>query len=511
MIKCFCRETLANLRNNVRVPTKLRLNKFSASNRNHTSYDKDEFRRFSRGEVERLPFSDPYFEHLEANYLEAPLDLNTCSVSESPLLTRNNVGLGFLILNSEYIGSKCVSNLYRELLELENNVYKRFVVLTSMSRNVFSKGLDPSELHLFHDSILKLSSLKETPLKKNPDFKLDLINLNMERFKKALEEYVKNVLQLLYIIKTYRKPLIVYGNGQMESFGSNLCFISSFSSCYKHSTYQANTDQTLFNNFGSTFVLSNLRGNLGEYLLLTNDSLVGKDLIWSGLAKKFIEPSSINNIQIISDRLVELPEKYVESYINEFNINLSSPDFKLKNYESVINEHFKHDNIRDIVASLKNSCNKAKSKNANDSDMPNFEQTILENMPKSSDTNSSGVNVLDGMLEIIKKLKVTKYKILSELKIGVNEWSSMVNLSYKSTSTIKQENAKLLYNLIMEILLIESLKLESKLFFKSFRMDVDFSSVFDSLFDRSTSSYSRHESGNVKDALACMKQFLNIK
>eukprot|EP00375_Theileria_parva_P000598 XP_763268.1 hypothetical protein [Theileria parva strain Muguga] len=401
MLGSFCRESLETLRRKVRASTKFRINKFSTYNKDHTSYEKDEFRLFSRGEIERLPFSDPYFEHIQANYLDAPLDLRTSCVSESPLLTRNNVGLGFLILNSEYIGSNCVSNLYRELLDLENNVYKRFVVLTSMNRVVFSKGLDPSEVHLFHDSILKLTRLKETPLKKNPDFKLDLINSNLERFKKALEDYVKNVLHLLYLIKTYRKPLVIYGNGQMESFGSNMCFISSFSSCYKHSTYQANTgniyvlrqhlfiDETPFNNFGSTFVLSNLRGNLGEYLLLTNDKLVGEDLIWSGLAKKFIEPNSINTIQITSDRLVELPEKYVETYINEFNINLSSPDFRLKNYESAINNHFKHDKIKDIIASVKSSYNKGKSKNENDSNISNFEQTILENFSRFTSTKTT--------------------------------------------------------------------------------------------------------------------------
>lgn len=93
-----------------------------------------------------------------------------------------------------------------------------------MNRVVFSKGLDPSEVHLFHDSILKLTRLKETPLKKNPDFKLDLINSNLELFKKALEDYVKNVLHLLYLIKTYRKPLVIYGNGQMGNFTFLLFF-----------------------------------------------------------------------------------------------------------------------------------------------------------------------------------------------------------------------------------------------------------------------------------------------
>ncbi|BAM41331.1 conserved hypothetical protein [Theileria orientalis strain Shintoku] len=463
MLSLFAKEPLKIIRNKIRLDKKLLFKAFSTLNEDHTTSDRqnldlepknqDKFRRFTKDEIERVPFSNPYFEHLEGNYYEAPLDLNTKSVSESPLLLKSNVGVGFMTLNSEYLGSGCIASLCRELSDLETNVYKRMVVLTSMTRSVFSKGLDMAEISLFFESYAKLSKLNTT---KNQ------LGNKMDQIKEGLYDYLNNICDLLYIMRTYKKPLLVYGNGQMEAFGANLCFISSYSACYKHSSYQLNLSNEYYSIFGSSFMLSNLKGNMGEYLLLTNDKLVGEELIWAGLVKKYIEPNSINNIQITSDRLVELPEKYVETYVNEFNLNVSK-ECRLKEYEQIIEFHFKHESIGDIINSIKRSYLKKMGQSSSKlegSKVKKFEASLLKMIERTS-----GNKNVEEMFNIIKKLKVIRCNILSELNITPKEWNEMVSLSYKSSTTIKEDNMKLLYGLIMEILLIESLSMELELFY----------------------------------------------
>ncbi|UKK01392.2 hypothetical protein MACK_002206 [Theileria orientalis] len=463
MLSILAREPLKTIRNRIRSHKNLIFKTFSTLNEDHTTADRqnlnlesknqDKFRYFTKDEIERLPFSDPYFEHLEGNYYEAPADLNTKSVSESPLILRSNVGVGFMALNSEYVGSGCIASLCREMSDLETNVYKRMVVLTSMTRNVFSKGLDMSEISLFFESYSKLAGLNTNK---------NLLGSKMDQIKEGLDHYLNNICDLLYIIRTYKKPLLVYGNGQMEAFGANLCFISSNSACYKHSSYQLNLSNEYYNTFGSSFMLSNLKGNMGEYLLLTNDKLTGEELIWAGLVKKFIEPNTINNIQITSDRLVELPEKYVETYINDFNLNVCK-EYRLKEYEPIIEFHFKHNTISDIINSIKKSYLKRMSQSGvklEVSKVKKFETELLKMMERTSVNKN-----IQQLFNIIKKLKMVRCNILSELNITPKEWNEMVSLSYKSSTTIKEDNMKLLYGLIMEILLIESLSMELELFY----------------------------------------------
>lgn len=143
---------------------------------------------------------------------------------------------------SEYTGISQINGLYRRLADLETNVYKRFSLITSMTRKLFSMGLHPVELLMFKESIFKLRKCSDTK--------------EVSRvLTKALDDYIRNICDLSFLFLTFKKPLIVYLNGSSGNYeliytlmfiiysagyGGVLPALSNFGACHFHSVFKCN-------------------------------------------------------------------------------------------------------------------------------------------------------------------------------------------------------------------------------------------------------------------------------
>ncbi|EKX72986.1 conserved hypothetical protein [Theileria equi strain WA] len=359
----------------------------------------DKFRKFNEGTVERLPFGQNYFEWVEADYLDAPLDIHTKTAAESPLLSRNNVGMGFLVLNSKYSGISQINGLYRRLADLETNVYKRFVLVTSMTRKTFSLGLNPSEIFMFLGSMQKLLAKNTTTL--------------YEPVVNALRNYLYNLADLSYLIFSYKKPLLVYANGSTAGYGMCLASLSNMSACYHHSKFRYSGY-----NFGMpplgglSYVLGRLDGCIGEYLALTGEEISGTDLIYSGLIERFISPDAIKVLQITSDRLMDLPERETYLHLREHFLPVKN-SYSLHRYEPLIMEHFSKSSIEEIKESLSAGADKSITKSCNlaEGQVKDWENKTLESIKKNTDKYANvSLSIfvfifLQGTLKLIKRVK----------------------------------------------------------------------------------------------------------
>jgi len=98
--------------------------------------------------TEDVDFIDPE-EPLFALPLDARWRLMDDAALQAPVLERNNVGMGMLVLNRpQGFNLQQVNELYTRLRNLEVNSFKRFVGLTAREPGPFSAGIDPRELLL---------------------------------------------------------------------------------------------------------------------------------------------------------------------------------------------------------------------------------------------------------------------------------------------------------------------------------------------------------------------------
>ncbi|KAK2195109.1 bifunctional Enoyl-CoA hydratase-isomerase domain/ClpP-crotonase-like domain superfamily [Babesia duncani] len=387
------------------------------------------FMSFTESAIYKKPFASNYNEWIQADYLEAPVDIHNNKKSESPLLSRNNTGMGFLILNGEYTSISQVNALYRKLADLETNVYKRFTVATSMSRDIFTMGLNPLELLMFKESLQKLPTI--------PD-----CDIPFQTIKRALDDYLRNIADLSHLVLTYKKPLVFYANGTTAGFGVCLVYMANNGACHRHSRFKCNNITLNVPLYGGlSFVLAMLRGSLGEYLALTGIELCGSDLVWSGLVKRFISPDAIDIMQITSDEhFLQVDDSY-----------------SLRNYETLIHKHFKHDTVADIMKSLKNGVGKqafGQFRGLTDVQIRDWEKRTLSMLKNTIQSQE--------ILNLIRKVKNIKVEILKEAKITPKQWHNMRQSNDSQLLNYDAAGEAELYKAVLEELFIESINLEIK-------------------------------------------------
>eukprot|EP00371_Babesia_bovis_P002040 XP_001610687.1 hypothetical protein [Babesia bovis T2Bo] len=353
---------------------------------------------------------------------------------------------------SLYTGISQINSLYRKLADLETNIYKRFVVVTSMTRHIFSNGLHPIEQKLFSESLRKLKHHE----KGQPLFKVVL---------RSIDDYLNNICDLSYLIQSYKKPLLAYANGVTGGYGSCLISLANTSACYKHSKFKFNNiDNGVPLLGGQSYLLAMLRGSLGEYLLLTGKVLSGEDLVWSGLVRRFIPPDAIGLIQLTAERLVELPEKETEIQLQELYSPIETP-YSLERFEWLIHEHFNRPSVKDILHSLERGISEKKLRSQSNLKSDVVRNWEMETMDIIMDRKSSELMDLDTSLKLIRDVKAYKVEVLKSLDITPKRWEEIKRFIYKPPLEKNDMYAfELLRNVQCEVLL-ESLQLELESFF----------------------------------------------
>uniref|UniRef100_A0A0G4H100 3-hydroxyisobutyryl-CoA hydrolase n=1 Tax=Chromera velia CCMP2878 TaxID=1169474 RepID=A0A0G4H100_9ALVE len=213
----------------------------------------------------------------------------------SPVLERNNVGMGILLLNREKgIDLTTCNLLFRKLRELEVNSMKKFVVLSSIWRDVFCAGVDKKELL----ELAEASQWNGTTLP-------------------IAFSFLKNRYETSWLIATYEKPLLALMNGSAQDAGA-LSTFANISCAYRHSEYKADSAKIGFiPDGGASLLLGLMPAHLGSYVSLTGKTIRGPDLITTGLARQWVSPEALPFLEITSEKQLEVSEQDGKALLEE--------------------------------------------------------------------------------------------------------------------------------------------------------------------------------------------------
>ncbi|SOV77158.1 enoyl-CoA hydratase-related protein, putative [Plasmodium sp. gorilla clade G3] len=341
---------------------------------------------------------------------------------------RNNIGMDTIIIDSKYMNIKMINKLYKKLCDSEVNYTKRFIYLTSLYNNIFNYSYNLYDL-------LKILELYQ----KSKD--IHYVNL----FKKILQ----NINDLAYLIFSYKKPIISYCNGKIKGSAGFLSFLANNSASFNHSSYTYNNLNYSFLPYGGiSFVLANLRANLGFYFALTGQVIQSSDLVWCGLTKRWISDESLELMEISSESQLEVSEQDAHILLEEHFLKIPEK-YTLKNYEQVIHEHFKHNNLLTILKCLD------QSRNSSD-----------QNIRKWADETYQKIISLPPLathltFEILNILRNYKMELLKKAQVNKRLWNEMIKNSYKVPTTKEQISMSELKYTIDKELFIKALNIET--------------------------------------------------
>ncbi|CRG99031.1 enoyl-CoA hydratase-related protein, putative [Plasmodium relictum] len=344
---------------------------------------------------------------------------------------RNNVGMNTIIINNKYMNIKLVNKLYKELRDSEVNYTKRFVFLTSLYNNIFNYGYNLYDL-------LKILELYQ----KTKDTK----------YSKLFRRILENINDLSYLIFSYKKPLISYCNGKTKGSAGFLLFLANNSSSYVHSFYSYNNLKYSFLPYGGiSYILANLRGSLGIYLALTGHEMKSSDLIWCGLTKRWLSEDCLELMEITSESQLEVSEQDAHILLEEHF--LKAPEiYTLKDYEEIIHEHFKHDNLIYILKKLD------KSRKNGDKKVKKWAEDTYE---KICSLPPLATHITFEILNILRNYKV---QLLKKCQVNKNLWKEIIKNSYKIPKTREEVSMNELKYTIDKELFIKSINLETNTF-----------------------------------------------
>eukprot|EP00929_Paragymnodinium_shiwhaense_P043478 TRINITY_DN22359_c0_g1_i2.p1 TRINITY_DN22359_c0_g1~~TRINITY_DN22359_c0_g1_i2.p1 ORF type:complete len:543 (-),score=103.59 TRINITY_DN22359_c0_g1_i2:192-1820(-) len=264
-----------------------------------------------------------------------------CPTLESPVLGRENVGMGILVLNRPRgLDLPTINTVYTRLRNLEVNTLKRFVGLTAMDPGPFCDGLNPKEL---------------------------LLSATAGRKQKRLPRFARALLwhhqELAHLVADYRKPVVCQLSGFARDGGAALGSLASFSGVHEDSEV---TFDACFAGItpagGSTYVLASMPWHLGEFMALTGWTLKGADLVYCGLARHWLSPDALPFMELTAEKHLEVSETDSRSLLDEHSLalpaGLSSMDVSQctgvdKELIPIIDRIFNQEDIKQVREELK--------------------------------------------------------------------------------------------------------------------------------------------------------------
>ena len=252
---------------------------------------------------------------------------------KSPILERSNVGMGLLLANSDKTNLTLINSLYRKLRDLEVNTLKRFSVVTASDRKMRVSGLGIRELLLINEALQAEGETRE---------------LASQYFSRLLH----NQADVSLVVADYFKPLITLLDA--DNSGVALSALANTSACYSHSSVSVSLGQFGFVPTGGlSFALARTAWHIGEFLLLTSRQISGSNILYSGLAKRWISPEGIRFMEIASEHQLDVSEKDAAALLSEHFLTPPQDGFSLKTFVPLIDEIFQADSVGEIQRSLK--------------------------------------------------------------------------------------------------------------------------------------------------------------
>ncbi len=176
----------------------------------------------------------------------------------------------------------------------------------------------------------------------------------------AIEEYFTKEYKLDYLIHTFNKPFIVWGNGIVMGGGLGMMVGASHRVVTESSRIaMPEISIGLYPDVGGTWFLNRMPDNCGLFLGLTGASINASDAKYTGLADFFIlnekKEALINALKSIKwgDTIALNHEKLSTVMHNlELHSNAHLPVSHVRAQKSLIEHVTSHDNIADIVNAI---------------------------------------------------------------------------------------------------------------------------------------------------------------
>lgn len=369
-------------------------------------------------------YKDPLQVHNES--IKQTNYLNSANLTK-PVYQRSNVGMHTILIN-KWMDIQMVNMLYKELRDAEVNYTKRFVFLTSLYNDICNHGYNLQDL-------LKICECYQK--EKNSKY----INI--------LRKILININELVYLLFSYKKPLLSYCNGKLKGSAGSLCFLTNNSCAYYHSSYRYNVlEYSLLPYGGISYVLANLRGSLGFFLALTGKTVESSDLIWMGLAKRWLSDSALTLMEGTSECQLEVSEQDARILLEEHFLKVPK-EYTLQSQEEIIHHHFKHNSLHQIMHSLRESTKSEKE---------DIQKWAKETLDQICSMPPLATHVT---FEILNILRNYKRELLQKAKVSGNTWKELIKNSYKVPKSKEEVSMKELKDTIDSELLMKALTLET--------------------------------------------------
>ncbi|XAR51165.1 3-hydroxyisobutyryl-CoA hydrolase [Bertholletia excelsa] len=165
----------------------------------------------------------------------------------------------------------------------------------------------------------------------------------------------RKILTLVYLLATYKKPLVPILNGIVMGGGAGLSM---------HAKFRIVTEQTvfampeaaigLFPDVGAPYFLSRLPGFF-EYAGLTGTRLDGSEMLACGLATHFVHSKDLasleNELESMSSRCA-LDVPTISQVINKFACEVPIKQDSAYNRLEIVNSCFSRETVEEIISSL---------------------------------------------------------------------------------------------------------------------------------------------------------------
>jgi enoyl-CoA hydratase/carnithine racemase len=208
----------------------------------------------------------------------------------------NGKKIGVIILNSpkslNALSGDMIALLYPKLITWQKQQNIAAIFLQGEGEKAFCAGGDI--VHLY--SAMKSNAMKTNTLKStNIEFSVDALSAD-NKFAPEIEDYFTQEYQLDFLIHTFNKPFIVWGNGIVMGGGLGMLVGASHRVVTENSRIaMPEISIGLFPDVGGSYFLNKMPAGCGLFLALTGASINAADAKFCQLADYFVEQQQKDN------------------------------------------------------------------------------------------------------------------------------------------------------------------------------------------------------------------------
>jgi enoyl-CoA hydratase/carnithine racemase len=270
----------------------------------------------------------------------------------------NGKKIGVITLNSpkslNALSGEMISLLYPQLIAWQKQKDIAAVFLQGEGDKAFCAGGDIVHLYNAMQSTHKQAGATAT----NPK----IVSINDSDFAPEIEKYFTEEYQLDYLIHTFDKPFIVWGNGIVMGGGLGMLVGASHRVVTESSRIaMPEISIGLFPDVGGSYFLNKMPNGCGLFLALTGASINAADAKFCHLADYFVEQQSKNNfvsqlkminwgdtVPLNHDKASQLLQKFEQSSVSKL------PASSLREHQALITQLVDKQELTDIVTAILN-------------------------------------------------------------------------------------------------------------------------------------------------------------